>query len=96
MHREFAKLCLKAKCYQHSIPVIEIPITSFKKQCNPMDIIVYNYYRGLLFTGLNRFKEAIDCFKLAISQPSQITHKVFSESYKKLSILSLLVSGKLA
>ena len=32
-----------------------------------MDIIAYNYYRGMLFTGLQQYEEAINAFKLAIS-----------------------------
>ena len=36
----------------------------------------------------------MDCFKLAISLPTQITHKVHTESYKKLFILSLIHDGK--
>jgi hypothetical protein len=52
IHREFAKLCIKAKCYQHALPIIETPVTSFRKTTSPMDIITYNYYRGILFLGL--------------------------------------------
>ena len=55
LHREFAKLCLKAKCYMHSLSIIETPVTSFKQKTAPLDIIVYNYYRGLLFTGLTKY-----------------------------------------
>lgn len=52
IHREFAKLCIKAKCYQHALPIIETPVTSFRKTASPMDIITYNYYRGIIFVGL--------------------------------------------
>ena len=95
LHREFAKLCLKAKCYMHSLRIIENPITSFRKSTSPMDIIVYNYYRGLLFIGLQRYQQAIDAFKLAISLPTQIIHKVHTECFKKLILVTLIHTGRL-
>lgn len=70
MHREFAKLCIRAKCYMHSLEIIEKPVTLMKKSTNPLDIIAYNYYRGILFIGLERYEDAIQCFKIAIALPS--------------------------
>lgn len=46
------------------------PITNFKKQTQPMDILSYVYYRGLIFTALKDYKQAIDSFKIVISYPS--------------------------
>jgi hypothetical protein len=60
MQREFAKLCLKAKCYQHSLKIIDHPVVSFKKGTSPMDILSYIYYKGLIYTGLKRYDEAIE------------------------------------
>jgi hypothetical protein len=62
LHREFAKLCLKAKCYQHSLRVIEHPVIAFSKAATAMDIVSYFYYRGLLYLGLKRWKDAIEQF----------------------------------
>lgn len=95
MHREFAKLCLKAKCYMHALPIIETPITSFKKSTSPLDIIAYNYYRGLLFIGLQKYNQAIESFKLAISLPTGVVHKVHLESYKKLVLINLIHNGRM-
>mmetsp|Transcript_6432 Transcript_6432/g.4846 ORF Transcript_6432/g.4846 Transcript_6432/m.4846 type:complete len:141 (+) Transcript_6432:179-601(+) len=53
-HREFAKLCIKSKCYVQALSIIESPITLMKKCTQPIDIIVYNYYRGVIFTALKR------------------------------------------
>ena len=94
LHREFAKLFIKAKCYQHALPIIEPAVTSFKKQSSPMDILSYLYYKGLIFTGLKRYQEAIDQFKLVISYPANCMHKVHIDSYKKLLLLSLIVDQK--
>ena len=76
LHREFCKLCLKAKCYPQSFDVIKHPATTFRRGTQAMDIIVYTYYRGLLFTGLKNYPEAIESFKLCLSLPTTICHKV--------------------
>ena len=90
IHREYAKLCLKAKCYSHSLDLIKFPVTDFHPRCKAMDIIVYCYYRGMLFTGLQMYEEAIESFTLVLSLPTNIAHKVHQESFKKLILLSLI------
>ena len=56
-----------------------------------MDIIVYCYYRGIIFTALDMKEEAIESFKLCLSLPTQICHKVHIECFKKLILLNLIV-----
>lgn len=90
LHRALAKLCLKAKCYDHAEEVISQHSITYNAVCSEMDILVYNYYRGLLFTGLKRHEEAIHCFRLAVAQPSMVMHEAILESYKKLLLVSLL------
>ena len=52
LHTSFAMLCLKAKCFQHSLMIIDHHITSVMKGTHALEIMTYNYYRGLLYTGL--------------------------------------------
>jgi COP9 signalosome complex subunit 3 len=85
---------LKAKCYAHSLSIIDHPETGFKGSTSPMDILAYNYYRGMLFIGLKKYQKAIDSFKIVISMPSTIIHKVHIESYKKLILASLIHTFK--
>lgn len=91
-HNCFAKLCLKAHCYQHALRLIEQPITEVQAGIEAIEILTYNYYRGMLYTGLKRFEEAILCFNRVLSLPTRIFHKVHLESYKKLCLL-LLIAG---
>ena len=58
-----------------------------------MDILGYLYYKALILVALKRYQEAIECLKLVISFPSQITHKIHIEAYKKLILVSLIETG---
>ena len=75
LHKEFAKLCIKAKCYQHSLEIIDTPTVSFKKFTEPMEIVSYLYYKGLIYIGLKRYTDAIEQFRLVLAYPTAITHK---------------------
>jgi hypothetical protein len=90
LHREFAKLCIKAKCYQHSLQIVHKPTIGFKKNTKPMDVVSYLYYKGLIFIGLKRYDDAIEQFRLVLSYPTMILHRVHCESYKRLFLLTLI------
>lgn len=55
-----------------------------------MDVLSYLYYKGLVFVGLKRYNDAIEQFRLVLSYPTQILHKVHCESYKRLILLTLI------
>ncbi len=74
LNTSFAKLCLKARCLQHALTVIEHPITSVLPGTNPLEIAIYNYYRGMIYMGLERYTEAIECFRKVLSQPTAVIH----------------------
>jgi hypothetical protein len=64
LHHSAALLCLKAKCYSHSRKLLNAPITGMYRQgLKAIDICTYNYYRGMLYCGLNEFEGAADAFK---------------------------------
>jgi len=74
LHTQAAKLCLKAKCYQHALKFIEHPITSVMKGTNPIEIMTYNYYRGMIYTGLKNYNRAIEVFSKVLTQPTKLLH----------------------
>ena len=67
LHTQFALLCLKARCLQHAESVIDHPITSMLSGMNPLEIFTYNSYRGMIFMGLERYTDAIECFRKVLS-----------------------------
>ena len=95
MHTQFAKLCLKAHCYPHSYSIVKTPVTDFTQNCGALDVICYNYYRGMLLTGLQQYPAAIEAFKLVLQSPTKTLHQVFAEAYKKSILLNLILTGKL-
>ncbi len=62
LHREFTKLCIKAKCYQHALKIIEFPVVGFRKHTQAIDVVSYLYYKGLVYIGLKRNEEAFEQF----------------------------------
>ena len=74
LHTQYALLCLKAKCLQHALPLIDHPITMVLSGTNAIEITSYNYYRGMIYMGLERYIDAIECFRKVLSQPTSIVH----------------------
>lgn len=54
-HTQFAKLCLKANCFAHALPVINKSYVDLLNGITPIDIATFNYYSGMLFLGLREY-----------------------------------------
>lgn len=74
LHTNFALLCLKAKCLQHALPVIERPFTRVTPQTSALDLLTYNYYRGTIFLCLERYECAMAAYLKVLSQPCEVLH----------------------
>lgn len=94
LHTSFAKLCLKAKCYRHARSTIEHSVLSFTEDIEPIDIMTYCYYRGMLLIGLQRLPEALESFNLVLQSPAQTPHKVQVTAMKKVILLELILNQK--
>ena len=53
----------------------------------------YDYFRGLIFTGLDMFKEAIHSFRLVTQTPHQMCHEYQLQAAKKIILLHLLTAN---
>lgn len=93
-HRYFAFCCLKSKCYSLSLDIINNPSLKFPATSGQLiyDMINYHYYRGMLFTGLEMYQEAFQCFKLVIETPHVEIHAMQIEAAKKLLLLHQLLN----
>lgn len=52
----------------------------------------YNYYRGLIFTGLEEYEKAKHCFQLVLDTPTTTLHILQVNAFKKLVLLIWLTS----
>lgn len=94
LHPLFALLCVNAKCYRQALPVIRKKILSgFVNEFHDLYYSMnYNYYRGLLFLGLEEYEQAKHCFKLVIDTPFSTVHILQIQAFKKLALLIWLTS----
>lgn len=94
LNTQYAMLCLSARCFQHALSVIEHPITSVMSGTNPLEICTYNYYRGMIYMGLERYADAIECYRKVLSQPAAMAHQVHIDAYQRVSLLNFIVHGQ--
>ena len=57
-----------------------------------VDVMNYNYYRGLIFTGLEDYDKAMHCFQLVLDTPTVSLHVLQVNAFKKLVLLTWLTS----
>ncbi|TYZ64019.1 hypothetical protein PybrP1_003538 [[Pythium] brassicae (nom. inval.)] len=97
LHGQFFFLCLHAKCYAAAMEILDQPLFEIHAQPNlvgAVDFESYAYYGGLLYVGQKRFQEALDFFTLAITAPAVALSAFVVEAYKKLVLVSLILTGE--
>eukprot|EP01137_Pigoraptor_chileana_P000016 Opistho-2@35480 len=97
LHCEFLKVCILAKCYRQALRILEIPVTELSPKAtslDPVHVLLYHYYGGIVYCSQKRFKDALYFFQLAITVPAFTTSAVAIEAYKKYILVSLLVNGQ--
>eukprot|EP00357_Protocruzia_adherens_P017490 CAMPEP_0115005668 /NCGR_PEP_ID=MMETSP0216-20121206/20021_1 /TAXON_ID=223996 /ORGANISM="Protocruzia adherens, Strain Boccale" /LENGTH=428 /DNA_ID=CAMNT_0002372063 /DNA_START=42 /DNA_END=1328 /DNA_ORIENTATION=+ len=96
-HQDLAKLALKSKCYGMVRSVInqnQYTVNVSNTGIKPVDMLLYNYYRGMLFIGLKEYGKALNSFLISITTPSKVLHAAAIEAYKKYLLVSLKLHGK--
>jgi COP9 signalosome complex subunit 3 len=95
IERDFLKIGILSKCYSYCKRVIEERnLCYFEKKrtaIEPLDIMVFNYYKGFLYCALKEFPKAVKAFQLVLAQPTNIFHHCLIQAYKKLVLSSLLM-----
>jgi COP9 signalosome complex subunit 3 len=97
VHTAFALVCLKAKVYDASLSVIDIPIFEVNPKENgltALDYLSYFYYVGMLYTGLKRYQDAVQSLELTLAVDTRELSIVQVEAYKKLILINLIMTGK--
>lgn len=88
---------LKYLCEAGLSPAQYITVSSgITVKTRPIDIMEYFLYSGMVFIGLRRWEQALDCLESAITYPATngAVSKVMVEAYKKWVLVSILLEGK--
>lgn len=101
-HSHFAMLCVAAKAYRQALPVISKKILSGYTDSlgaggggaheGKIATMNYNYFRGMIFTGLEEYEKAKHCFQLVLDTPFHSLHILQVNAFKKLVLLLWLTS----
>jgi COP9 signalosome complex subunit 3 len=59
------------------------------------DVLEYFLYSGMVYIGLRRWENALECLENAITYPTRDASKIMVEAYKKWVLVGLLLEGKL-
>ncbi|RHZ81190.1 hypothetical protein Glove_123g201 [Diversispora epigaea] len=99
VHQYFVKECLLSKCYRQALQILQNDITEIETAGTNIcyvDHLLYHYYGAMVYIGLKNYERAFYFLKLVISAPAQVTSQIQIEAYKKYSLISLLLHGKVA
>ncbi|PKY13932.1 PCI-domain-containing protein [Rhizophagus irregularis] len=99
LHQMFVKECLLLKCYKQALPILQNDITEIDVQSTAIsytDHLLYHYYGAMIYIGLKNYERALYFLKLVISAPANVTSQIQIEAYKKFTLVSLLLHGKIA
>ncbi|KAL1922758.1 uncharacterized protein VTP21DRAFT_9134 [Calcarisporiella thermophila] len=97
LHPILAKECLLSKCYRAALPILDHDISEIEPEqyaINIQDYLLYHYYGGMIYIGLKRFERALEFLSLAISAPANAVSTIQLEAYKKYTLVSLILRGK--
>lgn len=78
-------------------PVAYITVSSgLTSKMKPIDVMEYFLYSGMVYIGLRRWTDALECLENAITYPAKdgAVSKVMVEAYKKWLLVSVLIEGK--
>ncbi|CAI2169556.1 15897_t:CDS:10 [Funneliformis geosporum] len=94
-----ASECLLSRCYKQALPILKNDITEIDVPSTAIfytDHLLYHYYGAMVYIGLKNYERALYFLRLVISAPASVTSQIQIEAYKKFSLVSLLLHGKIA
>lgn len=97
-HLTLSKLCLLSKCYNAALSVLEhsvLDVDPSSTGVTPVDLLLYSYYGGMIYTGLKKFQQAASYFYQCVTVPASAISAIMIESYKKYILVSLLANRKI-
>lgn len=98
VHTAFALICLKSSLYDYALPVLDVSIFRVDPEATGLDalqFLSYFVYAGMIYTGVQRYANAIEMFKQALNITTTQLSIVQLAAFKKLILVSLISEGKM-
>ncbi len=90
--------CVTTRNYAPAIPILSTPIFNIDTTLSPdlhyNDNLIYHYACGVALGALKRWTEAEEFFEIVATAPSQTPSALQLEGLKKLSLVQLILYGK--
>jgi hypothetical protein len=98
IHCNIAKLALRTKFLNIGEMLIRNRILEVNPNLYPItntqDLLSYHYYAGMIYSGLRKYRDAINMYTMCIILPTNEISAISVEAYKKITLLNLIVKGK--
>lgn len=91
------QLCVRTHHYSAALPVLSHPILHIETSISPLtynDNLIYHYAGGCALGGLKKWREAEEFFEICASAPGQAAAAIQLEALKKLTLVQLILYGK--
>lgn len=98
-HPEMLKHALKAHVFLVVSPIIDQHIALLDTKTMHITIeqvLLYFYYAGRIYLGLQNFQRANDCFKMCLACPAAVASSIQLEAYKRAILTDLVLVSKSA
>ncbi|KAI8796795.1 COP9 signalosome complex subunit 3-like isoform X1 [Biomphalaria glabrata] len=98
IHSSLCQLCLLSKNLKPALVFLDIDITDISREggrFDAKDYLLYYYYGGMIYLALKNYERALYCFEIVITTPSVAVSHIMMEAYKKFTLVSLILHGKI-
>ncbi|GFO38065.1 cop9 signalosome complex subunit 3 [Plakobranchus ocellatus] len=98
IHGSLCQLCLLSKNMKPALRFLDIDITEISREggrLDAKDYLLYYYYGGMIYTALKNYDRALYFFEIAVTTPSVAVSHIMMEAYKKFTLVSLILHGKI-
>eukprot|EP01006_Ploeotia_vitrea_P024948 TRINITY_DN57750_c0_g1_i1.p1 TRINITY_DN57750_c0_g1~~TRINITY_DN57750_c0_g1_i1.p1 ORF type:complete len:496 (-),score=262.21 TRINITY_DN57750_c0_g1_i1:1470-2936(-) len=98
---------IKAKLYDHVVSQwlstsyfeIDVPENANEKKNSmgllPRDYLTFHFYAAMAFIGVKRFDSALEMLLIALTAPTSALSRIQIDAYKKYTLVSFLVHGRI-
>ncbi len=80
-----------------ALPILSSPIFNIDTSLSELsynDNLIYHYAGGVAFGALKRWREAEEFLEICVTAPGQIPAAIQLEALKKLTLVQLILYGK--